>query len=175
MNVLITGGAGFVGSHLTDRLLARGDKVTVILNGIYGPERTDHDSDPRTVLDLVTIWKLSDRVVVGVNADYGEEKGAVQPAQTATWSGVAGYVRTAVVGPFSVVLRGEYFADPDGARTGLAQYLAEGTLTPELRASPRLLLRTDIRVDHSNREAFENGSDHTATQPTILVEASYAF
>jgi UDP-glucose 4-epimerase len=30
MNVLITGGAGFVGSHLAERLLDRGDRVTVI-------------------------------------------------------------------------------------------------------------------------------------------------
>jgi UDP-glucose 4-epimerase len=30
MNVLITGGAGFIGSHLTERLLARGDTVCVI-------------------------------------------------------------------------------------------------------------------------------------------------
>ena len=30
MRVLITGGAGFVGSHLTDLLLARGDQVTVL-------------------------------------------------------------------------------------------------------------------------------------------------
>ena len=27
MRVLITGGAGFIGSHLADRLLARGDEV----------------------------------------------------------------------------------------------------------------------------------------------------
>lgn len=32
MRVLITGGAGFVGSNLADRLLARGDQVTVIDN-----------------------------------------------------------------------------------------------------------------------------------------------
>ena len=32
MNVLITGGAGFIGSHLADRLLARGDEVVVIDN-----------------------------------------------------------------------------------------------------------------------------------------------
>ncbi len=31
-NVLITGGAGFIGSHLTDRLLERGDRVLVIDN-----------------------------------------------------------------------------------------------------------------------------------------------
>ena len=30
MRVLITGGAGFVGSHLTDALLARGDQVLVL-------------------------------------------------------------------------------------------------------------------------------------------------
>jgi UDP-glucose 4-epimerase len=32
MQVLITGGAGFIGSHLTQRLLARGDRVAVLDN-----------------------------------------------------------------------------------------------------------------------------------------------
>ena len=43
MNVLITGGAGFIGSHLTDRLLARGDEVLVIDN--FATARHDNLSE----------------------------------------------------------------------------------------------------------------------------------
>ncbi|HDY64810.1 MAG TPA: NAD-dependent epimerase/dehydratase family protein [Phycisphaerae bacterium] len=38
--MFITGGAGFVGSHLADRLLGRGDKVLVIDN--YPTARRDN-------------------------------------------------------------------------------------------------------------------------------------
>ena len=39
MKILITGGAGFIGSHLADRRLARGDSVTVLddFNDYYDP------------------------------------------------------------------------------------------------------------------------------------------
>ena len=37
MRVLVTGGAGFIGSHLTDGFLARGDEVTVREPGSKGP------------------------------------------------------------------------------------------------------------------------------------------
>src|SRR5690348_10374756 len=40
MKVLITGGAGFVGSHLADRLLAQGHEVLVIDN--YATGRPDN-------------------------------------------------------------------------------------------------------------------------------------
>ena len=40
MRIIVTGGAGFIGSHLVDRLLARGDEVTCLddFNDFYDPE-----------------------------------------------------------------------------------------------------------------------------------------
>jgi len=41
MHILLTGGAGFIGSHLTRRLLGRGDRITVLddFNDFYDPAR----------------------------------------------------------------------------------------------------------------------------------------
>lgn len=70
MKVFITGGAGFVGSHLADRLLARGDKVLVIDN--YATGRRDNLM-PKSGLEIVegTIadGKLVDALVAKFNPD----------------------------------------------------------------------------------------------------------
>jgi hypothetical protein len=149
--------------------------LTIYLNAMYGPERVNDDADARTMLDLAAIWKATSRVTLGLNADDGREKNAVTPGETARWNGIAGYVRAAVAGPLSLALRAEYFADPDGARTATAQDLAEVTVTPELRLTPRLMVRGDLRVDHSSRDVFEKGNGHTDTQPTALLGVLYAF
>ena len=52
MRVMVTGGAGFIGSHLTDGFLARGDEVVVVDDLSVGrPGRLD----PRAVLDRCSI------------------------------------------------------------------------------------------------------------------------
>lgn len=51
MRVLVTGGAGFIGSHLTDRLLARSDEVLVIDN--YATARRDNLPTSATGLTVV--------------------------------------------------------------------------------------------------------------------------
>ena len=51
MKVLITGGAGFVGSHLADRLLARGDEVMVIDNYATGRRDNLTPQDRLTVVE----------------------------------------------------------------------------------------------------------------------------
>jgi UDP-glucuronate 4-epimerase len=47
-HILITGGAGFIGSHLTRRLLDRGDRVTVLddFNDFYDPTRKRENVAP---------------------------------------------------------------------------------------------------------------------------------
>lgn len=44
INILVTGGAGFIGSHLTDKLLSLGHIVTVLDNLINGKERNLEDA-----------------------------------------------------------------------------------------------------------------------------------
>ena len=78
MNVLITGGGGFVGSNLCDRLLARGDRVTVIDNFATG--RRDNLTPPvnlrlieGTIADadvLAQAFRSAPEVVVHAAAAY---------------------------------------------------------------------------------------------------------
>jgi nucleoside-diphosphate-sugar epimerase len=44
MHYLITGGAGFIGSHLAERLLEAGESVVVLDNLSTGPSRTSATS-----------------------------------------------------------------------------------------------------------------------------------
>lgn len=66
MKVLITGGAGFIGSHVADRLLARGDQVTVIDN--YATGRRDNLAE-HPGLTVVEGTIADEAVVRGLMAD----------------------------------------------------------------------------------------------------------
>jgi UDP-glucose 4-epimerase len=79
MKVLITGGAGFIGSHLADRLLERGDDVLVIDNYATGRRDSLRERDGLTIVegtiadpDFVEEWTSSFRpdVVAHAAASY---------------------------------------------------------------------------------------------------------
>lgn len=93
-SVLVTGGAGFVGSHLVDALLARGDRVRILDNldpQVHGPERKkpawlagdaefvlgdmrDPDAVARSLRGVDVVYHLAAAVGVGQSmyqiADY---------------------------------------------------------------------------------------------------------
>lgn len=56
MRSLVTGGAGFIGSHLVDALLAAGDEVVVIDNFATG--REENLDDARAKGRPLTVWRL---------------------------------------------------------------------------------------------------------------------
>jgi UDP-glucose 4-epimerase len=93
MRVLITGGAGFIGSHLTDRLLARGDEVLVIDN--FATAR--HDNLPEherlqliegTIVDTELVQKafseFEPEVVAHAAASYKDPDDWTEDAATNT-------------------------------------------------------------------------------------------
>lgn len=91
MKVLITGGSGFIGSHLADRLLARGDDILVIDN--YATGRRDNlTPQPRlkvvegTIADPALVDRAFDEfkpeLVVHAAASYKDPNNWFEDART---------------------------------------------------------------------------------------------
>lgn len=144
-------------------------------NVMYGPERTGEEHDARQIYDLVTTWKVRERLVLGLNLDYGVEAGAVTPDRDAIWKSAAVYGRVGVVPNLSLAVRVERFHDQDGARTRVVQKLDEITLTPEFRTGGGLIVRADLRLDHSDTAVFDRRAGKHDTQATAILNALYAF
>ena len=149
--------------------------LSVTFNGMWGPERTGDDAHARTLLDGVVILKDQRGRSIGVNADWGSEEWPDTLNPTHHWMGIAGYLRAPLTPSLALSARVERFDDRDGDRTGLVQKLWEWTVTPELRLTPHMILRADLRADYSNREVFQKGSGLVDSQTTVLVDALYAF
>lgn len=103
MKVLITGGAGFVGSHLADRLLSQGDEVVVIDN--YSTGRRDNltPQDKLTVVEGTiadeamvhkTVQEFGPDVIVHAAASYKDPEAWEEDSRTNVW-GTANIVKAA--------------------------------------------------------------------------------
>jgi hypothetical protein len=159
-----------VGAQLTMTPL---DRLTVTVTGMSGPEQPDDDSQRRNLFDVVVIIRAHKLITIGVNTDQGAEQLALGEDQN--WSGFSGYARIDPPGPLALSLRAEYFDDQDGIRTGVPQILREATVTPEVRVTPRMLVRADLRADRSNSRVFQKSDGPSDTQPTALLQAIYSF
>lgn len=100
MRVLITGGAGFIGSHLADRLLAAGDDVLVIDN--YSTGRRDNLT-PHPRLRVVEGTIADDRVLERLFDDFRPDRVVHAAASYKNPDDWAEDARTNVLGSANVV------------------------------------------------------------------------
>ena len=99
MDCLVTGGAGFIGSHLVDALLERGDTVAVIDNLSHGRRENLetpleqgaelHVADVRNADEVETVFRRVQPEVVFHLAAQIDTRASVQAPVTATqWKSV---------------------------------------------------------------------------------------
>ncbi|HZF09592.1 MAG TPA: outer membrane beta-barrel protein [Thermoanaerobaculia bacterium] len=138
------------------------EKLSFTANYLGGPERNGDDYDRRDLLDLQLTYALSSTLSTAVNVDFGRDALALPEGRDANWGGIAVYLRKNVGDRFSPTLRVEYFSDPQGFTTGVAQHVVDLTLTGDTRVGGRtsfvkLLLRPEVRYDRSDAPFF---TDH---------------
>ena len=135
----------------------------------------------RNILDLVATYTATDKLSFTLNYDYGSQDTAstVTPdgKDKAKWSGLAGYVTYLLTDTWRFVVRGEYFDDKDGYRTGVLQKWKEATLTAAYLPSKNMEFRGEVRADKSDKSSFVKADDGTTgkTQTSFGVEGIYKF
>lgn len=144
--------------------LTPNSKLSVYANYLGGPERNGNSDDWRHLGDFQVVYSLTKTLSTMVNIDVGKDKKAVGPSKDAVWGGVAFYLRKDVGGRFFPTARVEYYNDPDGFTTGVAQHLWGYTLTGDCKLGPKdgfahLMLRPEIRYDNSNAKFFSHEND----------------
>ena len=101
MKVLITGGAGFIGSHLADRLLAEDHEVLVIDN--YATGRRDNLTERDGLTIVEDTIEDADAVLDGVRAASAPTSSSTPPPPTRTPTRGARTCSTNALGTVNVV------------------------------------------------------------------------
>ncbi len=178
------------GKTIETRIGLNFEKFSIGVVGYFGPEEENVDGDWRELIDVVATFTPIEKLTLVANLDLGwqQDVDMINPVtdeqfeEDVFWWGVAGYIIYDVSEIVRLVLRGEYFDDKDGFRTGTAQKLWEITPTLQLRPFARhspfdnLLLRLEYRHDQSNEDVFvDDDGGLKKTQDTVAIELLYYF
>ena len=158
--------------------------VTVVGNYMGGPEQAGNNSNWRNLIDATLTFPLTPQVTIMGNYDYARESCATAgsapctgTATRVTAQGVAAYLKYQANDMFALVPRFEYFSDSDGATTGTAQKLKEGTLTIEMKHMSGVRFLIEYRRDWSNINTWVQDATNTPVdhQDTLTFGLVYAF
>ena len=131
----------------------------------------------RNLVDLVATFNVNDQLTLIGNYDYGTQEGGSASGGKAKWTGIAAYLNYQFNDQWKMSLRGEYFDDKDGYRTGIAQTWKEATLTFAYLPTKALEIRAEVRADRSDKQAFlkSDGFTPTNSERSFGVEVLYKF
>lgn len=141
---------------------------------------TDTVQGRRNLLDVVATYNATRQLGFVLNYDYGDQDNVTSLVDgtriKAKWSGVAAYVNYAFSDQWRISLRGEYFDDSDGYRTGVIQKWQEGTITVAYLPTTHAEVRGESRWDRSDNHTFAQ-SDGSAKrdQGSLSVEVILKF
>ncbi len=147
-------------------------------NGVFGAEDDDSGSSKTGVFDTVLTYSPMENVDLLANFDYGTASEQVG-GDDADWTGLSGIVTLGggllneSLADWSFALRGEWFSDPDGYRTGIEQDLREVTGTFKWQMTENLQARLEFRHDWSNKDVFHDGGGYSDDQDSMIVEFAY--
>jgi hypothetical protein len=128
------------------------NRVNAAVNGYVGADRAHDDKHWRAFADAFATVRVAKPLQLAVSADVGEE---AQPGgRIALWYAAQLDARVEIVRRVALVARGEAYRDDQGAITGAAQTLGEGTLTLDIRPTAFLIVKVEGRVDHSTAPIF---------------------
>jgi Putative beta-barrel porin-2, OmpL-like. bbp2 len=147
------------GKALGTQVAYAGERLSAAFNTFIGEEGSGGTEGLRLFGDVVATYKVTDAFSIAGTADVGTQN---RPGQDeAFWYGVGLDARVQLARPVAVAARAELYDDRDGLISGMAQRLAEGTLTLEVRPAEHLVLKLEARHDRSTADVF-GGSDTTA-------------
>ena len=131
----------------------------------------------RNLLDTVATYSATDQLTFILNYDYGTQDGSSAGLGKAKWQGIAGYANYQFNDQWRLSLRGEYFDDKDGYRTGIVQKWKEATATVAYLPTKNIELRAEVRADRSDQFAFLKSDRVTPTkvERSVGLEVLYKF
>ena len=155
---------------------------SLLVTGYSGKEQVSNypkskEKGTRNLLDLVATLIVNDQLTLVGNYDYGTQDSGSAGVGKAKWLGFAGYANYQVNEQWRISLRGEYFDDKDGYRTGVVQKWKEGTATVAYLPNKNLELRAEVRGDRSDKDAFLKSDRKTLskTERSFGVQLLYKF
>ncbi len=143
-----------------------GERLGVSFNTLIGPELPGDSTHLRFFGDTVATLKVTEALQVTLSVDAGLQQ---RPeVGDALFGGVGAHARYQLSEAVALAARAEVYRDRDGAISGTAQTLAEGTLTLEVRPAEHLVFKLEARHDTSTAEVFTTNTLPGRAQ-TLLV------